>query len=338
MVGCDRRPDPPPSVSAEHPGADQRSAPGSMNRRSGLRQTQRDGTASKLQIHRCTGLHRGGGSGGHHPGCVWRVGPGHVASAPSAANPAAGPVGPLRAPGGPFLVDQTGRTVLLHGVDLVYKIPPYEVDVNGSGRNVLTPAEAQRMAQLGFTVVRLGIIWKGLEPGTDPINDPAICTPGAPRASGSGQSNCPGPRRLSVTAAGHGLAAGPVRDLLAHRHAPGRLQRGLRRRRGTELGGVHRRSHPRTATERGQLECQLHRAGRGPGLRSLLGERRGGEPPGAVRRGVDQGRRPLPRRPLGDRLRPLQRAVRRRAWTDSPTTRHSTPCWSASTPAGPTPG
>ncbi len=103
------------------------------------------------------------------------------------ADPALGPVGPLRAPGGPELVDRDGRVVLLHGVDLVYKIPPYEVEVNGTGRNVLTPAEAQRMAQLGFTVVRLGVIWKGLEPGTDPINDPAICTGGAPDPSGVDQ-------------------------------------------------------------------------------------------------------------------------------------------------------
>ncbi len=84
-------------------------------------------------------------------------------------------------------MDQEGRAVLLHGVDLVYKIPPYEVEVQGSGRNTLTPPEAQRMAQLGFNVVRLGVIWKGLEPGTDPINDPAICTPGAPGKSGSDQ-------------------------------------------------------------------------------------------------------------------------------------------------------
>jgi endoglycosylceramidase len=104
-------------------------------------------------------------------------------------NPATGPVGPLRAPGGPDLVDRDGRTVLLHGVDLVYKIPPYEVEVSGSGRNVLTAAEARRMAQLGFNAVRLGIIWKGLEPGTDPINDSAICAPGAPRSSGTGQFN-----------------------------------------------------------------------------------------------------------------------------------------------------
>ena len=53
--------------------------------------------------------------------------------------------------------------------------------------NVLTANEAQRIAQLGFNVVRLGVVWKGLEPGTDPINDAAICTPGAPRASGPGQ-------------------------------------------------------------------------------------------------------------------------------------------------------
>ena len=96
-------------------------------------------------------------------------------------------MGPLRSLGGPALIDRDGRTVLLHGVDLVYKVPPYEVEVQGTGRNVLDAPEAQRMAQLGFNVVRLGIIWKGLEPGTDPINDPAICKAGAPGTSGADQ-------------------------------------------------------------------------------------------------------------------------------------------------------
>ncbi len=105
-------------------------------------------------------------------------------SSRSTPDPAQGPVGPLRATGGPALVDRDGRTVLLHGVDLVYKIPPYEVEVGGAGRNVLTAHEVQGMAQLGFTAVRLGIIWKGLEPGSDPIDDPAFCTAGTPRASG----------------------------------------------------------------------------------------------------------------------------------------------------------
>ena len=40
------------------------------------------------------------------------------------------------------------------------------------------------MARLGFDVVRLGMTWKGLEPGTAPPNDPAICTPGAPHDPG----------------------------------------------------------------------------------------------------------------------------------------------------------
>ncbi len=116
-------------------------------------------------------------------------GPPASASPIPSANPANGPVGPFRAPGGPELLDRDGRVVLLHGVDLVYKIPPYEVEVGGTGRNVLTSAEAQHMAQLGFDVVRLGIIWKGLEPGTAPINAAGICTPGTPRASGPGQFN-----------------------------------------------------------------------------------------------------------------------------------------------------
>ena len=36
------------------------------------------------------------------------------------------------------------------------------------------------MARLGFNVVRLGMTWRGLEPGTAHADDPAICGPGAP--------------------------------------------------------------------------------------------------------------------------------------------------------------
>ena len=106
---------------------------------------------------------------------------------PATGDPALGPVGPLSAPGGPFLEDRYGRVALLHGVDLVYKVPPYEVEVSGSGPNVLTAAEAKQMAALGFNVVRLGVIWKGLEPGRVGIDDPAICDPGAPRSTGADQ-------------------------------------------------------------------------------------------------------------------------------------------------------
>ena len=57
-------------------------------------------------------------------------------------------------------------------------------------------ADASLMARLGFNVVRLGITWRGLEPGTAPANDPAICNPGHPRpppVQPGGPRSLPGP-------------------------------------------------------------------------------------------------------------------------------------------------
>jgi endoglycosylceramidase len=92
--------------------------------------------------------------------------------------------GTLHAPGGPYLTDEHGRMVLLHGVNVVYKHPPYEVyPAPGKPWN-FTARDASLTARLGFNVVRLGMTWSGLEPGTAPANDPAICAPGAPGTSG----------------------------------------------------------------------------------------------------------------------------------------------------------
>ena len=88
--------------------------------------------------------------------------------------------GPIRAPGGPYLYDAQGRVVFFHGVDAVYKYPPYELfPAPGKAWNLST-ADASLMSRLGFNVVRLGMTWAGLEPGTAPANDPAICTRGTP--------------------------------------------------------------------------------------------------------------------------------------------------------------
>ncbi len=116
-----------------------------------------------------------------------------VATMPSLASPIHDPPkatgasivqGPIRSPGGPFLYDQHGRVVFFHGVNAVYKLPPYELyPAPGIPWN-FTAADASLMAKLGFNVVRLGMTWKGLEPGTAPANDPAICTPGAPHDPG----------------------------------------------------------------------------------------------------------------------------------------------------------
>ena len=70
--------------------------------------------------------------------------------------------------------------VILHGVNAVYKKPPYELFVDPGKPWNFTSKDAAAIAGLGFNIVRLGIIWAGIEPGTLPTNDPAICTPGTP--------------------------------------------------------------------------------------------------------------------------------------------------------------
>ena len=102
-------------------------------------------------------------------------------ASPTIAEGSAAPVsGPIRAPGGPYLYDAQGRVVFFHGVDAVYKYPPFELfPAPGKPWNFST-ADASLMARLGFNVVRLGMTWAGLEPGTAPANDPAICARGIP--------------------------------------------------------------------------------------------------------------------------------------------------------------
>lgn len=96
--------------------------------------------------------------------------------------------GPLSSPGGPYLYDQQGRVVFLHGVNAVYKLPPYELfPAPGKPWN-FSRHDASLMARLGFNVVRLGITWRGLEPGTAPANDPAICSRGHRTTRGSSTS------------------------------------------------------------------------------------------------------------------------------------------------------
>ena len=102
------------------------------------------------------------------------------------ANLLGGPLGPgvvsgtVRAPGGPFLYDSSGRVVFFHGVNAVYKYAPFELyPAPGKPWN-FGPADARAIARLGFNVVRLGLVWQGLEPNGPGPNDPSICTPGRP--------------------------------------------------------------------------------------------------------------------------------------------------------------
>src|SRR6202041_456873 len=102
-------------------------------------------------------------------------------AANDSGNDSAGGVsGRISALGGPYLYDSKGRVVFFHGVDAVYKYAPYELYPDKGKPWNFSVADASLMARLGFNVVRLGMTWKGLEPGKAPANDPAICGRGRP--------------------------------------------------------------------------------------------------------------------------------------------------------------
>ena len=59
---------------------------------------------------------------------------------------------------GRWIVDRKGRVVVLHGVNMVNKKPPYRPDALGFGED-----DVRFLRSLGFNTVRIGIIYKGLE-------------------------------------------------------------------------------------------------------------------------------------------------------------------------------
>jgi endoglycosylceramidase len=60
---------------------------------------------------------------------------------------------------GRWITDSAGRVVVLHGVNMVYKRPPYFPAVTGFGEDDAAFLDAQ-----GFNTVRLGLIYAGVEP------------------------------------------------------------------------------------------------------------------------------------------------------------------------------
>ncbi len=60
---------------------------------------------------------------------------------------------------GRWITDATGRVVILHGVNMVYKLPPYYPSAAGFGDD-----DAAYLQRIGFNAVRVGVIWKAVEP------------------------------------------------------------------------------------------------------------------------------------------------------------------------------
>jgi endoglycosylceramidase len=86
--------------------------------------------------------------------CVLMLTAALPASAGAAADPLAVKDG--------HLVDGHGRAVVLHGVNVVYKLAPYVPD--------FTRADARRLRGWGMNAIRLGVSWRALEPTRDTID------------------------------------------------------------------------------------------------------------------------------------------------------------------------
>jgi endoglycosylceramidase len=68
---------------------------------------------------------------------------------------------------GPYLVDAEQRVVLLHGVNLVWKLAPYYPPDSAAG---FTDTDANFLAANGFNVVRLGVLFAGVMPDQGSID------------------------------------------------------------------------------------------------------------------------------------------------------------------------
>lgn len=68
-------------------------------------------------------------------------------------------------------MDQANRTVIFHGVNVVYKVAPYipQRDVFDAQLS-LTDAEIDQLVGWGFNFVRLGVMWEAVERTPDAYN------------------------------------------------------------------------------------------------------------------------------------------------------------------------
>jgi endoglycosylceramidase len=76
---------------------------------------------------------------------------------------AGGAVTPLRVRDG-RLIDGQGREVVLHGLNVVYKLAPYLPNDEGDARTSFNARDAERLRRWGFNTIRLGVSWRALEP------------------------------------------------------------------------------------------------------------------------------------------------------------------------------
>jgi endoglycosylceramidase len=67
---------------------------------------------------------------------------------------------------GTWMTDADGRVVVLHGLNQVYKVPPYEPSADGFGDD-----DAAFLGANGFNGMRVGVIWAAVEPQPGSYDD-----------------------------------------------------------------------------------------------------------------------------------------------------------------------
>ena len=64
-----------------------------------------------------------------------------------------------------LFIDAQGRERFFHGVNAVYKQPPYHPSTGAwDAQESMNAQDARQLADWGFNVVRLGVMWSGVEP------------------------------------------------------------------------------------------------------------------------------------------------------------------------------
>ena len=81
-------------------------------------------------------------------------------------SPASAADAPRPSQSGRWLLDPDGRVLVLHGVNMVNKTGSHEPGATGFGAD-----DAAFLAEHGFTTVRLGLIWKSVEPSPGEYDD-----------------------------------------------------------------------------------------------------------------------------------------------------------------------
>ena len=72
---------------------------------------------------------------------------------------------------GTWMTDSAGRVVILHGLNQVYKVAPYEPSADGFGDD-----DAAFLQANGFNVMRVGVIWAAVEPTPGHYDDAYLAT------------------------------------------------------------------------------------------------------------------------------------------------------------------